>query len=91
MQNTGDNQNDPKANMLGLLKVMEWSLFLALGVLAALIGSAKELFEDHSLQFGVWTLLAPAIVLVLNWLFWRHVRRRVEREDFDSPEPRRPR
>jgi hypothetical protein len=91
MQNPGDNRDDPKAGMLGLVKVMEWSLCLALGVLAALIGSAKELFEDHTLRFGVWTLLAPAIILTINRLFWRNMRRRIEREDFGSPDSRGPR
>jgi hypothetical protein len=87
MQNSGDNANDPKATMLGLVKVMEWSLFLALGVLSALIGSVRELSEDHSLQFNLWTVLAPAIVLTLNRLFWRHVRRRIQREDFGPQGP----
>lgn len=81
--------DDPKATMLGLIKVMEWSLALAFGVLAALIGSIKEFFEDHGLVFNLWTLLAPAIVVTVNRLFWRHVRRKAEREDFSRPRKER--
>lgn len=84
MQPTSQTPNDPKNTMLGLVKVMEWSLFLALGVLAGLIGSVKEFLEDHTLRFNVWSLLAPAIVLTLNWLFWRNVKRRIAREDFGA-------
>ena len=84
MSRPDDKRDDPKTTMLGLIRVMEWSLHLALGVLAALIGSIREFGEDHGLRFNLWTVLAPVIVIALNRLFWNRTRRRAEAEDFST-------
>lgn len=91
MSRPDDQPQDPKTNMLALIRVMEWSLHLALGVLAALIGSIREFGVDHGLRFHLWSVLAPVIVLALNRLFWNRTRRRVAAEDFTpkKPGPRR--
>lgn len=67
-------------NMLKLVKVMEWSLALAFGVLAAATAGVKKLWEDHSMVFSIWVIVAPAAVVTLNWLFWRHVKRKIQSE-----------
>jgi hypothetical protein len=69
-----------EANMLGLVKIMEWSLALAFGTLAAATAGVKKLWEDHSMTFSIWVIIAPAAVVTLNWLFWRHVKRKIARE-----------
>lgn len=66
--------------MLGLIWVMEWSLALGFGVLAAATAGVKKLWEDHSMVFSIWVIIAPAFVVTLNWLFWRHVKRKIARE-----------
>lgn len=66
--------------MLGLIWVMEWSLALGFGVLAAATAGVKKLWEDHSMVFSIWVIIAPAVVVTLNWLFWRHVKRKIARE-----------
>jgi membrane-associated PAP2 superfamily phosphatase len=87
MSRPNDPPHDPKTNMLTLIRVMEWSLHLALGVLATLIGSIREFGEDHRLTFNLWSVLAPVIVVALNRLFWNRTRRRVEAEDFTPKKP----
>lgn len=67
-------------NMLGLIWVMEWSLALGFGVLAAATAGVTKLWEDHSMTFSIWVILAPAAVVTVNWLFWRHVKRKIARE-----------
>lgn len=66
--------------MLGLIKVMEWSLAIGFGVLAAATAGVKKLWEDHSMTFSIWVIIAPAVVVTLNWFFWRHVKRKIARE-----------
>lgn len=66
--------------MLGLIWVMEWSLALGFGVLAAATAGVTKLWEDHSMTFSIWVILAPAAVVTVNWLFWRHVKRKIARE-----------
>lgn len=70
----------PEANMLGLVRIMEWSLALGFGTLAASIAAVKKLWEDHSMTFNIWVVVAPAAVMTVNWLFWRHVKRKIARE-----------
>lgn len=62
--------NEPK-NSRDFYKIAAFSTSLAAGVMAAFLGSIKNMAHDPSLEISAWTWIMFVAGAAAGWLFWK--------------------
>ena len=73
---------EPPRNERDLFKILVAGTAISFGILAAILVSMKGFFGGTvSFEFSIKTLVAFVVGCVIGWLFWRMVRRFMDKSD----------
>ena len=61
-------------------KITAFSTALGLAVMCAFLASLKDIRNDVTIQFTVWTVIWFALGAVMGWGFWAFVKKRTTAE-----------